>query len=145
MIDADLIPPVDNDELLARFLVNRNEYRANKTVKPKAFLPYSHVELSVNRHRDSGEQELWDIGRQVAALRNRTLHGRTDILASDCRIEPLDVKACSLARPADPIDNPNHADVIGFPTTKEDQLSLAQKLAAKAGPRLSPPGNTWQG
>ena len=139
MIDADPIPPVEDDELLARFLVNKDDFRADKTVRPRAFLPFSYVELSVNRHRDSNEQELWEIGQQVALLRDRTLHGRTDILASDCRIEPLDVKAHPLAKPKDPIDNPNHANVVDYPAAKEDQMSLAQKLADKAGKHLSPP------
>jgi len=36
-------------------------------------------------------------------------------------------------------DNPNHADIVGFPDKKEDQISLAQKLADKAGERIEPP------
>ena len=140
MINVDPVPAVADDELLARFLVNKNEFRADKSIKPKAFLPFSYVELSVSRHRDSNEAELWEVGRQVAQLRNCTLYGRSYILAQDCRIDPLDVQAHPLSRPVHPVNNPNHANVIGYPAAKEDQMSLAQKLAAKAGKRVAPAG-----
>lgn len=48
MIDPNHVPPVADNELLARFILNSNEYRDDGTVKPKLFLPYSLVDLSVN-------------------------------------------------------------------------------------------------
>ena len=133
MFDPDSIPLVDDDELLARFIVSSNDFRSDQTVKPKLFLPFRHVELSVNRHRESSEEELWEVGHSVAQARNRTLYGRADILAAKCRTAPLDVEPKPLP------GNPNHADIVGFPEKKEDQLSLAQKLASHASKRLSPP------
>ena len=134
MIDPAHIPPIADDELLARFIVNSNEYRKqDNTVKPKLFIPYKLVDLSVNRHRDSTGDEIWAIGSAVAEARRRTLYGRSDILASSCRIEPLEV----VPRPLP--GNSNHADVTGYPSTKEDQQSLAIKLAAAASKRLEPP------
>lgn len=133
MIVDDQLPPVDDDEMLSRFIVNRNEFRSDETVHPKLFLPYRHVELSVNRHRDCSVDELWQIGFHVADQRQKTLHGRSEILASDCRIDSLDVVPKPLA------DNPNHADITGFPELKSDQLSLAQKLAASASKKIPPP------
>jgi hypothetical protein len=36
--------------------------------------------------------------------------------------------------------NPNHADIVGFPARKDEQLSLAEKLAAAIeGEWQSPP------
>ncbi len=125
MIDPLNIPSIADDELLARFIVNSNERRPDGNVTPRLFLPYSRVDLSVNRHRDATEDETWLIGKKVAAQRDRTLYGRADIRASSCRISPLEV----LPRPILP-ENPNHADVVGYPPAKEDQLSLAEKLAA---------------
>ena len=125
MIDPADIPPLADDELLARFIVNSNEVRADGTVRPQLFLPYKRVELSVNRHRDATIDETWAIGRQIAAQRGKTLLGRADLRASVCRIEPLDV----MPRPILP-NNPNHADIIGYPPRKDEQLSLAAKLAA---------------
>ena len=134
MIDPEDAPPVDDGELLARFIVNSNEFRKDdNSVKPKLFMPYKRIELSVNRHRECKIEETWQFGRTVAAQRKKTLYGRSDILASNCRIEPLDV----VAKPLE--GNPNHADVIGFPPKKEDQLSLATKMAATAGKRIVPP------
>ncbi len=134
MINADPVPPVSNDEMLSRFVLHSNEFRrSDNTVRPKLFLPYTRTDLSVNRHRDSNEQEIWDIGRKVAADRRLTLYGRTEIEAARCRIKPLDV----LAKPLP--GNPNHADITGFPTAKEDQISYAQKLAAAAGKRIEAP------
>jgi len=134
MLDAEKVPEVDDDELLARYIVNSNEYRkSDHTIKPKLFMPYKLVALSVNRHRESNEQEIWKIGSQVAEERNRTLYGRADITALSCRIEPLEVQPEPLP------GNPNHADIIGYPSKKEDQQSLALKLAEAASPRIARP------
>ncbi len=137
MIDPNNVPPVADNELLARFIVNSNEKRDDGTVTPKLFLPYKQVDLSVNRHREATPEETWTIGRHVAATREKTLYGLADIRASSCRIAPLDV----VSKPILP-DNPNHADIVGFPPPprKDEQLSLAQKLAAAIeGKWKSPP------
>ncbi len=134
MIDGDNIPPIDDDEWLARFILYSNEFRQDKTVKPKLFMPYKHVVLSVNPHRDCTIQEISNLGYKVAEARNRTLYGRADIKASSSRITPLDV----VPKPLLP-ENPNHAEIVGFPPAKEDQQSLALKLAAKAGRRVCAP------
>lgn len=125
MIDPAHIPAIADAELLTRFIVNSNEFRADGTVRPQLFLPYQRVELSVNRHRDAPLDQTWAIGRQVAEQRGKMLLGRADILASACRITPLDV----VPRPILP-HNPNHAEVIGYPPRKDEQLSLAAKLSA---------------
>jgi len=125
MIDSTHVPPVDDAELLARFIVNGNEVRADGTVRPQLFLPYKWVELSVNRHRDAASNETWSVGFQVAEQRSKTLLGRADIRASSCWVGTLSV----LASPILP-HNPNHADIIGYPDRKDEQLSLAAKLAA---------------
>jgi len=134
MIDDDNIPPVADDEWLARFIVNSNEFRQDDTVRPKLFMPYKFVALSVNRHRDCTEEEIWDVGFEVAEMRQRTLYGRADIKAASARIAPLDV----VAKPLMP-RNPNHAEIVGFPPAKEDQQALAVKLAAAASKRISAP------
>ena len=135
MIDPDHVPPVADEELLARFIVHGNELRADGTVRPLLFLPYKRVTLSVNRHRDATLAETWAIGHQVAAERGKTLSGRADLRASSCRITPLDV----VPQPILP-HNPNHADVVGYPARKDEQLSLAAKLAAAIeGDWQSPP------
>jgi hypothetical protein len=84
------------------------------------------MELSVVRHRDATEEEIWDCGFHVSASMARTLYGRADIQAISCCVGPLSVEARPL--PA----NPNHADVTGWPQAKPDQKVLALRLAAAA-------------
>jgi len=59
MIDPDNVPEVEADEVVARFILEKKLWAA-KTGKPKhrLFLPYKHIELSVNRHRECTEDEI---------------------------------------------------------------------------------------
>jgi hypothetical protein len=125
MIDPLNVPPVAANELLARFIVNSNEFRHDGSVRPKLFMPYSLVKLSVNRHRDATMEETWGVGEIVAKERQKKLYGLANIRASQCQIETLSV----IAEPLLP-DNPNHADIVGYPEQKEEQLALATKLAS---------------
>lgn len=134
MIDPNNVPAVDDDELLARFILSSNEFRSDDSVKPALFMPYKYVALSVNRHRDASLEETWRIAREIARQRNKTLYGRSDIAAVACNIDSLSV----IAKPLLP-ENPNHADVVGYPPAREDQKSLAQKLVASASKRIKPP------
>lgn len=137
MIDPSNVPPVADNELLARFIVNGNELRPDGNVTPLLFLPYKRVALSVNRHREATSDETWAIARRVSVERRKTLYGCADIRASSCRIGPLDV----VPNPILP-GNQNHADIVGFPPPprKDEQLSLAQKLAASVeGKWKAPP------
>ena len=134
MIDAESVPPVDDDELLARYVVNSNEFRkSDNTVRPKLFMPYKRVTLSVTRHRDCTEKDIWRLGFDIAKERGCQLYGRADIIASACRFDPLNV----ISSPIE--SNPNHAEINGFPSKKEDQQSVALKLAAAAGRRIPSP------
>jgi hypothetical protein len=56
-----------------------------------------------------------------------------DILTSDCLINSLQVIAQPLP------GNPNHANIEGCPTAKEDQKAIALKLAASATKLIPPP------
>ena len=125
MIDPSNIPPVADNELLARFIVYSDEKRIDGTVRHKLFLPYKLIELSVNRHREATAEETWKVGFDVAAQRGRTLCGLANIRASNCKFDKLNVVS-------DPIlpKNPNHANINGYPPAKEDQMAIAKVLAA---------------
>jgi hypothetical protein len=139
MIDPDSIPPVAGDELLARFITQSSQFRAgDQSVKPDLFIPYRLTELSVTRHRDATAEELWHVGRAVAAVRQQTLYGRSDVKASDCAIGPLAVVPDPILPPEAPC-NTNHAIITGFPARKEDQKALALKIAHTASKRIPPP------
>ena len=119
---------VEDDEKLARIiLVEKHVRRENMTLKPEAFLPYKHVELSVIRHRELTECELWEISHEVAAKRGRTLVGRGDFLARVARTQNLDAVAAE-----GPEMPRNHADIVGWPPEKPIQMIRAVEIAASA-------------
>lgn len=139
MMDPNQIPPVADDELLARFITQGNQFRStDQTVKPDLFIPFRLTELSVTRHREATDDELWQLGRDVTALRQRTLYGRSDVRATECAIGPLAVVPDPILPPNQPY-NPNHANIACFPAAKEDQKALAIQIAHKASKRIPPP------
>jgi len=125
VINSQDIPTVADNELLARFIFNSNEKRDDGNVNHKLFMPYKWTELSVNRHREVSIVETWAIGFDIAIHRSKVLYGLANIRASSCCHSTLRVVP-------DPIlpNNPNHANIIGYPTGKEDQMALAKVLAA---------------
>lgn len=133
MLDEDNIPEVSEVETLARYLVRSNDFRADNTIKAAPFMPHPHVDLSVNRHLECTEDEIWAFGRQVSDKLSKRLYGRTDVAAKHCFDLNLTVNAAPIP------GNPNHADVKGYPDSKPDQKSIAQKLAAVASRRITPP------
>jgi hypothetical protein len=138
-MDRGHIPPVADDELLARFITQANQFRpGDQTVKPDLFIPFRLTQLSVTRHREATAEELWGVGHEVAALRQQTLYGRSDVGASDCAIGSLSVVPDPILPPDAPC-NPNHANISGFPAAKPDQKALAIKIAHKASKRIPPP------
>jgi hypothetical protein len=132
MLDPENILPVEETELLARYVMQKSHFRSDLTVKPDIFIPHPHKELSVTRHRDATEVEIWQAGLSVATERQRTLYGRSDILTSACLVDSLKVEAQPFP------GNPNHADIKGWPTAKAEQKVIAIKLVAYAS-KLIPP------
>jgi hypothetical protein len=136
MIDPDNVPDVEDSEWLARYVLQSSHYRkSDRTVKPDLFIPHPYQDLSVTRHRDATETELWRVGQNVADTIGKNLHGRADIQAKDCQEGSLQVVKKPLA------SNSNHADIEGWPSDKKDQKALALKLAAAAS-QLIPPTQT---
>ncbi|MEO0457145.1 MAG: hypothetical protein AAF152_11290 [Cyanobacteria bacterium P01_A01_bin.114] len=133
MIDLHQVPEVTDDELLARYIVFSKFIRNDQTIKPGAFMPHPHRNLSVTRHLNAIEQELWAVGHHVAHFQNRSLYGRSDIQAQDCAVSSLKVKSKPLP------NNPNHADIEDWPEEKQDQKSIALELAAAASNLIPPP------
>jgi hypothetical protein len=134
MIDPADIPPIEDDELPPRCVTQRSQFRkADLSLKPDLFIPPPSGDLSVTRHRDATDEEIWGIGRDVATTTNRTLYGRGDLRAVACRVGPLRIGASPLP------ENPNHADISGWPPEKEDRKALAIELAAAAGKMISAP------
>ena len=127
MTDNELSKPVTYDEQLARFILQRSHLRQDGSVKQDAFVPYPWPDLSVTRHLQLTDEELWGIGHDVARQTAKTLHGRTDVRASDFQQHRLRV----IAAPVN--GNPNHANVTDWPAEKPAQKIIAQQIAAAAG------------
>lgn len=116
-----------SDEKLARFILHRSHLRSDRTVKPDAFIPFPYPDLSVTRHVQLSEAELWNIGRDVAWQTGKTLRGRADMHAFIFKQHKLRVIA------APTVTNPNHANVIEWPSEKSAQKHIAQQIAAAVG------------
>ncbi|MEC4805927.1 MAG: hypothetical protein SAJ12_12780 [Jaaginema sp. PMC 1079.18] len=124
MLDPSNIPPVEDSEILARYVLQSRHFRKDLTPRPELFMPHPHQDLSVTRHRDATKDEIWQIGQDVANQTGKRLYGRFDIQAKDCQFESLTVEA----KPV--VNNPNHADITGWPLSKPEQKAIAQKIAA---------------
>lgn len=116
--------PVSYDEVLARFITQRNHIRGDNTVKPNAFIPYPWPNLSVTRHTGLMEKEIWEIGQEVADARPANLYGRADVKANIFTSQSLTIIPTPTPR--------NHANVTGWPADKASQKIVAQEIAAKA-------------
>ena len=126
MLDPSDIPSVAPDEVLARYVLYSRHVREDLTLRPEAFIPHPYEELSVTRHREATENEVWSVGDDVAKETKRTLHGRGDVTANRFLAQQLRVIAKPVAR------NPNHADVSGWPKEKYIQKLMAQEIAKHA-------------
>jgi len=127
MIDPENVPAVESDELLARYVLQSSYIRrSDQTVKPDAFLPHPHRDLSVTRHRDATTVELWEVGASVANACGKKLYGRADVLADAAVRQGLTVAAAPIP------GNPNHADISNWPDDKPAQKIRAMEISASA-------------
>ncbi|MCM0083936.1 hypothetical protein L4X63_20345 [Geomonas sp. Red32] len=133
MTTANVDQEVCETETLARFIVQSSYIRrASNTVKQDAFIPHPHDDLSVTRHLELSEENLWEIGAGVALEREKTLYGRADNLASDYNRMNLHILPDPIPPTEQNIGNPNHAVVKGWPADKPSQKMLALEIASKA-------------
>jgi hypothetical protein len=135
MSNGGTLPLVDRDEWLARFILYKRYIRADGTVRPDAFIPHPYPDLSVTRHLQLSEAQLWELGRDVGQESDKILQGRADIQASAFQRHELHVVPAALPK------NPNHANVTGWPAEKPAQKIIAQQIAAAAGKAPTPPPN----
>lgn len=124
-----------DEEWLARFILQRSHLRQDRSVKPDAFIPHPYPHLSVTRHLQLSESEIWQTGQNVAQEIGKVLRGRADVRAFTFRQQRLNVVAAPVT------ENLNHANIKGWPAEKPAQKSLAQEIAAIAGKALTPPGD----
>lgn len=133
MLLSGLSDHVDDNESLARFLLQSNQFNA-VMVKPAALLPNpKDRETSVFRHGREPLARLWEIG--LATAGSRKLYGAAIFTAHVVRNAQLDVIADE--------PPPRHAVIRGWPWIESDpelqkaqQKELAVLVASAAGPPL---------
>jgi hypothetical protein len=126
------------DELLARYITFSKWIRSsNQTVKSDAFIPRDS-ELSVTRHLHLIEIDIWNIGRKIAAGTHRNLYGRADVETHNIIAQNLVV----VPAPDLKNGNPNHANIVSWPTEKNARkiiaLEIAQNALFVANPNIGP-------
>lgn len=112
-------------EWLARYLLCKDDFRADNTVRPEPFYPYKYTELSVTRHEGLSAEDIWRIGREVASECMKILYGRADLKVEVFVSQKL--RVVSTPQRA----NPAHADAIDWPPDKPSQKLLALQIARK--------------
>lgn len=133
MLVPERVPPVAPDEQVARFVLFSRHFRSSDhTVKPDAFIPHPHADLSVMRHLQAAEDEIWQEGRRVATARDVSLYGRADVSVTTFRAQSVDVVAAPIP------ENPNHANAVGWANEKAEQKLKAIEIALKATYRPRP-------
>lgn len=124
-----LAPPaqVGDEEPLARYVFSADHVRkTDQSVKPDAFIPHPHLDLSVTRHLGLAEDQIWAHGKVVSAQRQRPLIGRADVTAATFRREGLQPSSAPVTT------NAHHVNVVGWPVGKPAQKIIAQEVAARA-------------
>jgi hypothetical protein len=130
MLPSGLREWVDDDEDLARFLVQSSHFNST-SVKPSAFLPSpKDRETSVSRHGPEPLERLWACG--LVAAGGRGLYGAAIVKTASVRAAQLEVS------PDEPPER--HAVIRGWPWHESDpELQKAQQkqrallLASAAG------------
>jgi hypothetical protein len=115
-----LLMLIDPSENLSRFILQKNSYRSDNTVRYSAFIPTNAGKTSVFRTSDILEEEIWNIGVRVL---DKPILGRADI----------DV-ACVIAAELCVVPSPpeRHADIMGWPDERSERKMKAVLLADNA-------------
>ena len=126
------------NELLARYIVSSKWlHKKDQTVKQDAFMPQeSSLELSVTRHLNFSEEDIWEVGKRVASKISRVLHGRADVETVHILAQGL------LVVPQLQDDNPNHANIVDWPIDKFLRKACALEIARAAHFIANPEGKT---
>ena len=125
MTEAAAPDNVMPDELLSRYILQSNHIRKeSNTIKPDAFMPHPYEDLSVTRHLVLTQEELWLIGDEVSQQTGKTLYGRAENIAQTFFAQKLKIASAPVP------ENPNHANIFGWPADKPSQKMIALEIAA---------------
>jgi hypothetical protein len=114
-------------EQIARYILSARYFSITKrTVKYGAYMPAPNGETSVYRISNIAENEIWDIGRKyVAGPSKRTLRARGDTTAELITKTGLEISP-------ETTPHPLHANIVNWPSEKDEQKMLAVEIANEA-------------
>ncbi len=119
---------IDPAESLARFILNKSDYRADGTVRHRIFLPSPKTgQTSVFRIGGLSENAIWGIGDNEVALKRKpplSLIGRADIFVRQVLNTGLHIDADYIP--------PRHANIANWPIEQSVQRLIAMELAGMA-------------
>jgi hypothetical protein len=124
-------------ETVSRYLFEGNIRSSDNTIRHSAFIPPSSLKLSVFRIYDLADNDIWNLAvEKVEPYRKEagTVIGRGDLLVSTVIQENLRVIPDSAPS--------RHADVCGWPDDRDERVTIAKVLAAKASPPKKRPAET---
>lgn len=127
--DKKAPPELQPNEILSRFIFSKNHINAAGP-KQGAFLPMfqesqKRFETSVFRKTKSGN-EYKNIKRNIAEIRKKEIKATALISVAD--VEGID----SLSVESDETNHKWHANIIDWPSEKNEQKQLAQMLAIRS-------------
>ena len=126
------MPTAAKPERVARILVERHFSVEKQIVKYNAFLPaLSDGAWSTSVFDADGltDSDVWALGeRHVASARNKPVYGYPDI-----SVLAVEEQRLTVDRAEPP---PRHCDIVGWPSAKEERISVAQELAAQSTLKL---------
>jgi len=119
---------VDPAEPLARFIINKGDYRADGTVRHRIFLPSPKTgQTSVFRIFGLSENAIWGIGDNEVAQKRKpplSLIGRADIFVRQVLKTGLHIDADDIPQ--------RHANITNWPIEQSAQRLIAMELAGMA-------------
>ncbi len=119
---------IDPSEPLSRFILNKNDYRSDGTVRHRLFLPSPKTaQTSVFRIVGLSENAIWEIGDNEVAQKRKpplSLIGRADISTQQVLKTGLHIDVDDIP--------PRHANIIDWPIEPSAQRLIAMELAENA-------------
>jgi hypothetical protein len=128
-----LIISLSPAEEITRYVLHKTQIIPTKEkVRYNVFLPAPNGETSVFRISTLGDEQIWNIGREIVAdPQQKSVKGRADFAAA----RVYDVE---LSIDPDTTSHELHANIVGWPESRSEKKLIAIKLADKATLKMPP-------
>lgn len=120
-------PVLDVSETVSRFLLKDDLRPDKKTIKYTAFMPPSHLRHSVFRVSGLSDQQIWVLAVEKVEPARGHVIGRGDL-----EVSQIVARRLRVLPDADPVSR--HANIVDWPTDRDERATIAKDLAAEAYP-----------